>query len=255
MKKYLPLLIIPLMLSGCGKNLDFVDINDTTIQDTTTELQTTTSLVETTLDTTTSTSNVVTTITSATQNPNEIVLSESSSATTTEATTTNILSNYGNDEHLISLATSLYNIACEMAWNYYNGSPYSLDYNTYIEDDYGGVYFLINDDRIKSLDDVHNDWYEIFSFEENPKDFNGHFIEKNDGVYVNDGTRGADVYYKDTELTEITSILGDGEEVTFKAVSHYVSPDDNSPMEDKVNDFSIVVEDGSYHVKKFTLPY
>ena len=78
---------------------------------------------------------------------------------------------------------------------------------------------------------------------------------KNDGVYVNDGTRGADVYYKDTELTEITSILGDGEEVTFKAVSHYVSPDDNSPMEDKVNDFSIVVEDGSYHVKKFTLPY
>lgn len=248
-------MIIPLILSGCGKNLDFVDISDTTIQDTTTKLPTTTSLVETTLDTTTSISNVVTATTSMIQNPNEIVLSESSSATTTEATTTNILSNYGNDEHLISLATSLYNIACEMAWNYYNGSPYSLDYDTYIEDDYGGVYFLIDDDRIKSLDDVHSDWYEIFSSEENPKDFDGHFIEKNDGVYVNDGTRGADVYYKDTELTEITSILGDGEEVTFKAVSHYVSPDDNSPMEDKVYDFSIVVEDGSYHVKKFTLPY
>lgn len=240
------------MLSSCGTNLDHVDIGDTKTQDTTTEFQTTQTSKETTIETT---SSIVTTITSVTKNTNELVISESSSTTATEATTTNILSNYGNDEHLISLATSLYNIACEMAWNYYNGSPYSLDYDTFIEDDYGGIYFLINEDSINSLDDVHNDWYKIFSSKENPADFEGHFIEKDGQVYVNDGTRGADIYYKNTEITEITSILGDGEEVTFKAISHYADPEDNSPLEDKVDEFSIILEDGSYHVGKFTLPY
>ncbi|MCC8069038.1 MAG: hypothetical protein LIO71_04730 [Ruminococcus sp.] len=251
MKKYLTLLIIPLMLSGCVTSLD--SHNDTETQ---TENVTELEIIETSIETYLSTTTPTTTVTSVTESSSESVTSESSSATTTEVTTTtNILSNYGDDEHLISLATSLYNIACEMAWNYYNGSPYSLDYDSSIEDEYGGIYFLIDDENIHSLEDVHEDWFEIFSSQEDPSDFDGHFIEKDGKVYVNDGTRGADVYYKDTEITEITSILGDGQEVTFNAVSHYIDPEDNSPMEDEIDEFSIILEDGSYHVGKFKLPY
>ena len=242
------------MLSSCGTSLDYTDLDETGSQVQTQD--TTITDVETTLeDIPTSIATTTVTETSIPPNSNEIVLSESSvtePVTTTEATT-NILSSYGDEKQLISLATSLHQVACEMAWNYYNGSPYSLNYDTFIEDDYGGIYFLIDDSSIKTLDDVHEDWFEIFSSTTNPKDFDGHFIEKNEKVYVNDGTRGADIYYKNTEITEITSIVGN--EVTFKAVSHFVNPEDNSAMDDETYDFSIILEDGSYHVGKFTLPY
>jgi len=238
---------MPLMLYGCGTSLDYADLDETQTQ------EVTTTEAETFFEDNTSIATTKVTETSIPPNSNEIVISESSKESTLVTTTTNILSPYGDETQLISLATSLHQVACEMAWNYYNGSPYALNYDTFIEDSYGGVYFLIDDNSITSLDDVHDDWYEIFSSTNDPGDFDGHFIEKDEKVYVNDGTRGANIYYKNTEITEITSIVNN--EVTFKAVSHYVNPDDNSAMDDEVYEFSIILEDGSYHIGTFTLPY
>lgn len=271
MKKYLALIIVPLLFTGCGTNLDYVSIDDTTTQTNLENLDVTTAPTEQSMDTvldtatayddldsslleTTSDGSTTETVTDVEYNSNTIVLSEVTIATTTEdTTTTHILSSYGDDEQLITLATSLYNVACEMYWNYYYGSPYPIDYDQSIEDSNGNTFFLVDDTAITSLEDVRNSWYDVFSTTTDPQDFNGHFIEKDSRVYVNDGDRGSDIYYSNTELTSIISTVGD--EVTFSAVSHYVDPDDGSFVEDTTDDFSIILENNSYHVGKFTLPY
>lgn len=258
LKKYLAPLMMTVLLSGCGQSLDYTHLEDTNTDITTTE--TTTSVIE---DVTESTeypvdSTTVIVATSIPPNDNVIVLTDTSVttiATTTETTlvtTTNILSNYGDEKQLINLASSLYSVACEMYWNYYYGSPYPLDYDEYIEDNNGIIYFLVDDNNIQSIEDVYNHWNEIFS-SKNSNDFDDRFYEKNGKVYINDGSRGANIFYIDTEITEIVSI--NDNEVTFNAVSHYVNPEDNSPMEDESHEFSIILEENSYHVGKFTLPY
>lgn len=258
MKKYLIPLIMIVLLSSCGQSLDYTNLNDTNTNDTTTE--TTTLETESFIESTEYTSNDITTMvtTSIVPNDNVIVLTDTSITTiattieTTPVTTTNILSNYGDEKQLIDLASSLYTVACEMYWNYYYGSPYPLDYDEYIEDDNGIIYFLIDDSSIQSIQDVLDHWNEIFS-SNNDSNFDDRFFEQNGKVYINDGSRGANIFYTDTEITEILSINDD--EITFNAVSHYKNPEDNSPMEDESHEFSIILEGNSYHVGKFTLPY
>lgn len=294
LKQYLALILVPLLFTGCGKSLEYVSIDDgdttqqsdtdttlvteltsvtdPTVSDTTITLDTDTTYeyVETDStdldvnDSTTATTNV--SQTTIPYNDKTIVLSDVTIATTvttvttlptdttTEATTTtHILSSYGDDEQLITLATSLYRVACEMYWNYYYDSPYSIDYDQETTDDQGNTFFAISDPSISSLEDVRNDWYTVFSTTTDPQDFNGHFLERDSKVYINDGARGSDIYYSDTEITGIVSSNDD--QVTFTAVSHYVDPNDGSILPDVTDEFSIILEDGSYHVGKFTLPY
>jgi hypothetical protein len=273
LKKYIALIIVPLIFTGCGtslENLSYTNSNDTTTQtdlenySVNTDINYSEQNTDTILDTNITdglesygddTTSDDTTTTDVSYNDNTIVLEEVTTATeeSTEATTTHILSSYGDEEQLITLATSLYNVACEMYWNYYYSSPYPIDYDQSIEDSNGLTFFLIDDSSITSLEDIRNDWFDVFSTTTNPQDFDGHFIERDGRVYVNGGDRGGNIYYSNTEFTGIVSTVGD--EVTFSTVSHYIDPNDGSFVEDITSEFSIILEDNSYHVGKFTLPY
>lgn len=259
MKKFLYILFLPIVLYGCGTNIENSQLQENTLKETT--LETTlesssenTITIEHTQDT------LETTITSVDLDTTTSLTSKTTTTTVTTTQTTTITTTTApamgfDDNQLLLLAQNLHDVACEMAWNYYSGTPYALDYDFSVQDEYGNTYFLVEDSNITSIDDIKEDWLEIFSDKYYTTDFGNRFLEKDGKVYVNDGSRGADIYYSNTEITGITSKSEDGTEVFFKAVSHYVDPNDNTLMEDKVNEFSIILEDGSYHVGKFTLPY
>lgn len=248
MKRYsIVLIFITILLTSCGNSLENLSYdqlpNVGTSETVGTSIGTsevyTTNTIDNTI-TTTAETDTTTTTTAPIQ-------------TTTQETSTTPLSYGFDDEQLLTLAQSLHTIACEMYWNYYYGSPYSVDYSNYIEDSVGTMYFLIDDENINSLEDVQNDWYEIFSKRNLVTDFDGHYIEQDGKVYINEASKGADVYYTNTEISEISSRTED--EIYFNAVSHYTDPADNTIQEDQTYKFSIVLEDGSYHVGEFTLPY
>lgn len=265
MKKYLSVLVLPLILYGCGTNIENTqlqpNVSESITQETTSEsltensidetsIQTTSLLQElstqTSIDTTSITTNITTTLenTSITTTP-----------ITTTITTTNVTAMGFNDNELIGLAQSLYEVAEEMVWKYFYDTPYPLDYDNSIQDDHGNIYYMIDDENITSMEDIENDWLTIFSNKYHEMDFGNRFLEQNNRVYVNDAPRNSSIYYDYTEITEVTSKSNDGKEVFFKAVSHYIDPYNNTPMDDQVNEFSIVLEDDSYHVGKFTSPY
>lgn len=242
------------LLCSCGTSIENAQLQNTEI--TTQETPSETSAVETQVTTTAPiTTTVVTTTTTAPVTTTTVTTTTAPVTTTTITTTTTPQPLGFADDDLISLAKSLHDVACEMAWNYYHGTPYVLDYDNYTQDEYGNTYFLVEDENITSLEDVKNDWLEIFSSKYNEPDFGNKFLEKDNRVYVNDGSRGADIYYDHTDITELVSTSEDGKEVFFKAVSQYVDPNDNSITETKTDEFSIILEDGSYHVGKFTLPF
>lgn len=255
MKKYLVPLVLTVALSGCGKDLDYVSLDTTTTTATLeTEYTSCDTSVEPTQTPTTDASETALEVSDTTTvTESSTVTTVATTVETTAATTTNILSSYGSDAQLIELANALYLVACETYWNYYDGTPYPLDYDEYVEVDAGTYYFLVDDESVTSLEDVQNHWFEIFSSDSDPGDFDGRFIERDGRVYASDGGRGANVFYTDTEVTEIVSV--DDGEVTFRAVSHYANPEDGSSMDDEEDEFSIVLEDGAYHVGAFTLPY
>jgi hypothetical protein len=247
-----------MVLTGCGDSLNFSSLEDSTVETTveTTETAEVTNVTEEpTYFDTPSTTISVETQTAVESNANTIVIEETTIppvTTTVEVTTTNILSAYGDEEQLLELATSLYSVACDMYWNYYVGSPYPLDYDDSIQTDYGTL-FAVDDDDIKTLDDVKQHWFEVFTSSVDPEDFDGSFAERNGKLYSSDGDRGSNIYYDSTEVTEIVSIVDN--EITFNAVSHYVDPNGNADGYDETDEFSIILEDGAYHVGKFTLPY
>lgn len=259
MKRFKYVLLLPVILYGCGTNIENAQLSETTLEnvtevtilEATKEYTTPTELTQEALSTTDPTETELDTSTAETTTPTTTFTTTLDIAITT--TTAPVMG--FDDDQLLELAQNLHDVACEMAWNYYNGTAYNLDYDSIIQDEYGNTYFLIEDDSINSLDDIKEDWLGIFSNKYYPTDFGNKFLEYDGKVYCNDGSRGADIYYDSTEITEITSKSEDGTEVFFNAVSHYVDPNDNSPMEDKVDEFSIILEDGSYHVGKFTLPY
>lgn len=264
MKKYLALSVVAMAsvaLSGCGSSLNFTSLDDTAIETTleTTQATEVTSVTEEVsyFDTPSTTISVAEeTSVGIDNNANTIVFEETTEppvvTTTAEVTTTNILSAYGGEEELLALASSLYSVACDMYWNYYIGSPYPLDYEDSIQTDYG-MLFAVEDENIKTLDDVKQHWFEVFTSSVDPGDFDGSFAERDGKLYSSDGDRGGNIYYDSTDITEIVSIVDD--EITFNAVSHYVNPDDSSDTYDETCEFSIILEDGSFHVGKFTLPY
>lgn len=265
MKKFSYILLIPTLLYGCGTNIENTQLPnnnlDNVTQETTSEsfIESTNATIDVTQysfnEENTSIETQLTSIddTVSTQTTTNITTTDVTSISTITTTTPPAMG--FNDSELLVLAQSLYDVACEMAWNYYSSTPYNLDYDNFITDDYNNKYYLVADEEITSLDDVKNDWLTVFSTKYYDANFGNRFLESNDRVYVNGAEGIADMYYNFTEITEITSKSDDGTEVFFKAVSHYVDFNDNSPMDDKIDEFSIILEDGSYHVGEFTLPY
>lgn len=158
------------------------------------------------------------------------------------------------DSELISAAQILYEAACDTSWRFHVGCPYSLDYDSYTENDLGWQYYLVTDESISSIADVEADYNKVFS-ETYANDLSEIYIERDGRVYALDGERGADIYYIGSKVTGISE-RAEGE--IFFTVENYYSGDDMLGEGDftKTAEFSAVISaDGSWRAGKFTLPY
>lgn len=162
--------------------------------------------------------------------------------------------NKASDSTLIAAAQELYDLACETMWKYTVGCPYELDENDTIETDYNWIFYRVKDEHIKSLKDVVDDYYKVFS-RRYPNDLNEIYIDSDGAVYAMAGERGMNLYYKESKVISLEKRGSD--EIFFKVESYY-DGDDFEPdrKSSKTDDFSVVIEDdGSWHIGQFSLPY
>lgn len=162
--------------------------------------------------------------------------------------------NKASDSTLIAAAQELYDFACETRWKYTVGCPYALDENDTIENDYNWIFYRVKDEHIKSLSDVADDYYKVFS-RRYPNDLNEIYIDGDGAVYAMAGERGMNLYYTGSKVISLEKRGSD--EIFFKVESYY-DGDDFEPgrKSSKTENFSVVIEDdGSWHVGQFSLPY
>lgn len=158
------------------------------------------------------------------------------------------------DELLVDEAQKLFDKACETDWNFHVGSPYTLDYNSFVENKFGWQYYLVTDSGVNSIADVEADYFKVFSSTYG-SDLSELYLEKDGRVYALDGARGADIFYVDSAITGIKS--RSDSEIVF-TVENYYNGDDFTGAGDitKTDEFSVVIEsDGSWRAGKFNLPY
>lgn len=159
-----------------------------------------------------------------------------------------------NDSLLIAAADRLFDVACKIEWKFHVGCPYTLDYNTSISvGDFGWEYYLITDISIKSLSDVENDYYKVFSSSYG-NDLSEIYTEKDGKVYALAGERGASIFYKGSKVTGITSRT---DKEIFFTVENYYDVDEDDPYLKSVekDEFSMVIDGKNVRVGKFRLPY
>lgn len=157
-------------------------------------------------------------------------------------------------DQLIADAQALFESACETHWNFHVGCPYELDYNTYIENNFGWQFFLITNSNINSIADVEADYHKVFS-DAYTNDLSEIYMEQNGRVYALDGARGSNIFYQSSQVTAITKRTDN--EIFFTVNNNY-SGDDFNPdtAYTKTAEFSVVIdEDGSWKAGKFSLPY
>ena len=70
-----------------------------------------------------------------------------------------------NEDTLIAAAQAVYDAACQQQYRFTVGSPYTLDHETYVENDMGWQFYLVTDENINSLADVEADYDKIFKNE------------------------------------------------------------------------------------------
>lgn len=158
------------------------------------------------------------------------------------------------DEELMNAAQTLYESACRVNWNYHVGCPYSLDYESYVENDLGWQFFLVTAEGVDSVADVEADYFKVFS-EKYGSDLSELYMESDGRVYAFDGARGMDIYYEGSEIKSIKE-RNDGE-IVFE-VEHSYSGSDilGEGRHTKTSEFSAVIsEDGTWRAGLFTLPY
>ena len=158
------------------------------------------------------------------------------------------------DEELMNAAKTLYESACRVNWNYHVGCPYSLDYESYVENELGWQFFLVTTEGVNSIADVEADYFKVFS-EKYGSDLSELYMESNGRVYAFDGARGMDIYYEGSEVKSIKE-RSDGE-IVFE-VEHSYSGSDilGEGRHTKTSEFSAVIsEDGTWRAGLFTLPY
>lgn len=159
-----------------------------------------------------------------------------------------------DDVALIASAQILYESAGGTQWDFSVGCPYEIDYNSYIENEFDWKFYLIVSDEIKSIADVENDYYKVFSSNYgNPLD--ELYKEKDGRVYALAGQRGSDIYYTGSKVTGITRRT---ENEIFFSVENYYSGSDYSNFEPvtKTEEFSAVIDkDGNWRVGVYKMPF
>lgn len=192
---------------------------------------------------------------SAEEDTTAAVTEEDSTASTEEDNTVETQPDpEASDSNLIAAAQKLFERACETDWIYHVGCPYNLDYNTYVENNFGWQFYLITDSSIKSLSDVEEDYYEVFS-EKYGNDLGEIYMEKDGRVYALDGERGGNIYYTGSKITGIKE--RSDSEIVFTVENYYNGDDFKGAGEfTEKADFSVVIQaDGSWRAGEFVLPY
>lgn len=156
---------------------------------------------------------------------------------------------------MIMAAQALFESACTTHWNYTVGCPYTLDYEDYIENNFGWKFYRITNEGISSFDDVTADYCKIFSSRYISNEISSLYIEQNGAVYALNASRGKDLYYSESKITGIESRSDD--EIFFTVEHFYDGTDfDGSAPYSTTETFSAVInEDGSWRAGKFRLPY
>ena len=234
----------------------------------------TTTAIDATTETSVSTTSITlkTTIQSATETTTVLDTFEISETTTdsvTETTTVPETTISAEERELIGKAQNFFETACETYWMYRytppfdfadykydeNGNVIEKEYNWKVKENGEDLGYLIKNPDIKSIDDVLEEYYKIFS-NRYPNDIRDAYIEYNGNLNVLSGNRGYNISYKDSHVSEFQRIEGD--EIFFTVENSYY---DNIPYEEdgfsiKKETFSVIVQpDGSWKVGQFSLPY
>ena len=160
-----------------------------------------------------------------------------------------------DDQTLISAGQALFESACQTEWNFTVGCPYTIDGNNVIKNDYNWVYYQITDPKIHTLNDVKNDYYNVFSDRYPHEDLDMLYTESNGNVYAMNGQREMNAYYSMSRITGIQSRTTD--EIFFTVEHQFEGTDQNPDAPYSENDtFSVVISpDGKWKAGKFRLPY
>ena len=157
-----------------------------------------------------------------------------------------------DDAVLIAAAQKLFDSACKTYWNYMIDCPYDLDYNSYVENDYGWQFYRITTAGINSIADIEKDYCKVFS-DRYPNELSTNYREKDGSVYAINGGRGAHLYYSASKITGIQSKNGD--EIIFTVENYYDGSDFDDTSYSETDTFSAVIEGDTWKAGKFTLPY
>lgn len=159
-----------------------------------------------------------------------------------------------SDATLIAAAQALFESACRTEWNYTVGCPYTVDYNSYIENEFEWQFYKITDSDITSFADIEEDYYKVFS-SEYPNKLAELYKEKDGAVYALCGERGSDLYYVESVITGITA--KNDSEIIFTVENHYSGNDfTGAEPYSETEEFSAVIyDDGTMRAGRFTLPY
>ena len=140
-------------------------------------------------------------------------------------------------------ASELYKACCETTWNMLVNIGYELDYS----DMNGDAPRVVGYDSIAQLESEYAQYFTDVS-----SDISSKYFEADGKLYCHDTGRGADIYYKSTELMLESA---DSENAVFTAVSYYADPDTGEPMDKKVHTFKMTLTDNGWKASDFTLPY
>lgn len=158
-----------------------------------------------------------------------------------------------SDEELIAAALALFQSACKTEWDYTVGSPYELDMNQTVQNQFGWDCYLVISEGVNSLADVRADYHKIFS--ENYTDtLDEVFTETNGHVYCLNGSRGADIFYKKSVITSVNS--RSESEISFTVTNYFSGDDFGKEAYTMDEDFVISIDsDDVWRVSRFRLPY
>ena len=148
-----------------------------------------------------------------------------------------------SDSDTQTAAEELYKKSCDTFWGTLINCTYQLD-----ESDQSGEGVRVVD--FDSLDALKEKYMEVFA-EPDPA-IDEKYFEENGKLYCRDGARGANIYYKSTELipVKVTDSMAE-----YTAVSYYSDPETNEPMDKQSYDFKMMDMGDGWRTAEFTLPY
>jgi hypothetical protein len=242
--------------SGSSVSSDIVSSQDSVTTETSSTKSTGHEDTVTSTTTTTTTGNTVTSSVTSGNDDNDNSGSTDTETSTETVTETTVSDNIQSedDSELLKKAQDLFDTACVTDWNFHVGCPYNLDFNTYIENNFGWQFYLVTDDNINSLDDVKADYFKVFSSSYGC-DLEQIYMEENGRVYALNGERGSNIFYI---RSEVTAVRQKTDTEIFFTVTNYYSGDDYNIDEsyEETADFSAVIGDnGKWYAGEFTLPY